>query len=135
MALRRKLWPDCPARRHALEIEHILSSKGAVLVAEHRRAGLIGFAEVSIRRDHVEGTSRSPAPYLEGWFVDARFRGQGIGRRLVEAAGRWAAQHGFSEIASDAELNSRAGIRIHAALGFREVGRTVHFVKEINDDE
>ena len=128
-ALRQELWPDCPAERHALEIRQILASEGVVLVAHDREAGLVGFAEISIRRDHVEGAAASPVPYIEGWYVRDAFRRKGIGRRLLEAAARWAAQHGYAELASDAEARNRASIDAHAAVGFREVGRSVHFIK------
>jgi aminoglycoside 6'-N-acetyltransferase I len=128
--LRNALWPDCPAERHALEIEQLLASDGVVPLA---RVGneLAGFAEVSIRRDHVDGTSVSPVPYLEGWFVAEKFRGQGIGRALIEFVENWARQRGFTELASDAELWNNESIRLHGLLSFREVGRTVHFVKSL----
>jgi aminoglycoside 6'-N-acetyltransferase I len=67
--MRFALWPDCPRERHALEIEQLLQSEGVVALA-NVDGELAGFAEVSIRRDHVEGTSTAPVPYLEGWYVD-----------------------------------------------------------------
>ena len=132
--LRQELWPDCPAQRHALEIQQILASEGVAFVADWRQAGIVGFAEVSIRRDHVEGAASSPVPYLEGWFVREGFRRQGIGRRLLDAASQWAAQRGFSELASDAEIRNEASISVHAALGFREVGRSVHFLRLLQSE-
>jgi aminoglycoside 6'-N-acetyltransferase I len=93
---------------------------------------LAGFAEVSIRHDHVDGTSAAPVPYLEGWYVEENFRGKGVGRELVRFVEEWARERGFVELASDAELWNEESIRLHGTLGFREVGRTVHFVKELN---
>ncbi len=90
---------------------------------------IAGFAELSIRRDHVDGTSASPVPYLEGWFVEEKFRGKGIGRALLAFVENSARERGFIEIASDAEIWNEESIRLHGLLGFREVGRTVHFVK------
>ena len=129
--LRCSLWPKCPAERHALEIEQLLASKGVVALA-HVDQEVAGFAEVSIRRDHVDGTSASPVPYLEGWYVEEKFRGKGVGRALVAFVEDWARARGFVELASDAELWNEESIRLHGMLGFREVGQTVHFVKRLD---
>jgi hypothetical protein len=40
---------------------------------------------------------------------------------------------GYSEIASDAEIQNSRSIRLHSRLGFREVSRTVHFVKTLGN--
>ena len=128
--LRYSLWPDCPPERHALEIQQLLASEGLVALA---RAGneIVGFAEVSIRRDHVDGTTITPVPYLEGWFVAETRRGQGIGRALLTFVENWSLTQGYSELASDAELQNTQSITLHTQLGFREVARTVHFVKPL----
>jgi aminoglycoside 6'-N-acetyltransferase I len=62
-------------------------------------------AELSIRRDHVEGTTSTPVPYLEGWFVAEHVRNRGIGRALLEFVEAWSRFHGYTEIASDADLH------------------------------
>ena len=129
--MRKELWPDCPEDRHQLEADLVLSSKGVVLVAENAFSKLIGFAEISIRSDHVEGTAESPVPYLEGWYVDADYRSEGIGTSLIRAAEEFALLAGFKELASDAELANTTSIKIHKKIGFREVERTVHFVKSL----
>ena len=133
LRLRCALWPECPQEHHALEMEQLRSERnaGVVLVVERKGGGLSGFAEISIRHDHVDGASTAPVAYLEGWYIEAASRGGGIGRKLIEVAEQWAARQGFAELASDAELENPAGIRAHAACGFRETGRTVHFIKQI----
>src|SRR6267378_1389111 len=95
--LRRSLWPHCSDHKHHLEMGQLLKSDGVVLVAENDQAKLIGFAEVSLRQDHVDGASISPVPYLEAWFVEASFRKQGIGRALMGAVERWAVSRGHIE--------------------------------------
>lgn len=128
---RRLLWPHCPDEKHTLEIGQVLASDGVVFVAEDISGHLIGFAEVSLRRDHVDGATISPVPYLEGWFVEATFRKQGIGRALMEAVESWAVQRSFSELASDAEIENALSIRLHRMLGFAEVDRNVTFLKKL----
>jgi aminoglycoside 6'-N-acetyltransferase I len=131
LELRIALWPDCPTERHSLEMEQLQHSDGIVLLAEDSDGQVVGFVEVSIRRDHVEGTSVAPVPYLEGWYVAPSHRRQGIGRALIKSAESWALEAGFSELASDAESDNPDGIRAHQDLGFREVGRSVHFIRHL----
>jgi aminoglycoside 6'-N-acetyltransferase I len=134
MELRHALWSDCPTARHALEMEQLLNSEGVVLLAISPLEEAVGLAEVSIRRDHVEGTSSAPVAYLEGWYVAPAYRQQGVGHALIRAAEEWALRTGFSELASDAEADNRASISAHLAIGFREVGRSVHFVRSLRRD-
>jgi aminoglycoside 6'-N-acetyltransferase I len=128
--LRHALWPDCPPERHFLEVGQLLAGDGIVVLAWAGEEA-VGFAEVSIRRDHVEGTSEAPVPYLEGWFVAPAHRGLGVGRALLEFAWEWARKKGFGEMASDAELENDRSICAHVQLGFVEVERTVHFVRRL----
>src|SRR5215207_10191433 len=104
MRMRRALWPSCSEERHELEIEQL--GDGVVLVAEEQKGSLCGFVEVSIRRAHVEGASSAPVAYLEAWYVDPKFQGQGLGRQLLKHAEQWASNRGFVELASDAELDN-----------------------------
>jgi aminoglycoside 6'-N-acetyltransferase I len=109
----------------------LLKSGGVVFLAEEDHNALVGFAEVSIRQDHVDGASICPVPYLEAWFVEARFRKQGIGRALIATVEQWAIQGGYSELASDAEIENTTGIRLHRLLGFAEIDRNVTFLKAL----
>lgn len=128
--LRSQLWPDCSPERHRLEIEQLLASGGAVAVAAADE-GLVGFVEVSVRVDQVEGASISPVAYLEAWYVAESHRGRGIGRVLLAFAERWAGERGYRELASDAEVGNENSIRLYKVAGFREIGRGVHFVKSL----
>jgi len=128
--LRAELWPHCSLERHRLEIAQLMRSTGIVALAV-LRGEPVGFAEVSIRVDHVEGTSSTPVPYLEGWYVAPAHRGRGIGTALLEFTETWARKRGYSEIASDAEIVNEESILLHGRRGFAEVGRTVHFVKTL----
>jgi aminoglycoside 6'-N-acetyltransferase I len=133
VGLRTELWPHCTVERHALEMCLLLKAPGVVALAFVDEK-LAGFAEVSVRSDHVEGTAICPVPYLEGWYVRPSNRGRGVGRALVEFVTKWSAAEGFAEMASDAEMENTRGIQLHAQLGFREVGRTVHFVRPLKNE-
>jgi aminoglycoside 6'-N-acetyltransferase I len=101
----------------------------AVLLAEVD-AGIVGFAEVSIR-PYAEGCQTDRVGYLEGWFVVGDLRGRGIGRRLVAAAEEWARAQGCAEFASDAEAANEASASAHRALGFTDVGLVRCFKKDL----
>ncbi len=60
----------------------------------------------------------TPAPggYLEGGYVAPKWRGQGIGRALMEAAEAWARARGYREVASDAELSNLPSTRTQRLL-------------------
>src|SRR5262249_58795557 len=72
-----------------------------------------------------------PVGYVEGWFVDADLRRQGVGRRLLEAAEQWATAHGCKEMASDAQMENEVSLAAHQALGFEESSRAVHLRKRL----
>ncbi len=124
LAMMRRLWPDC---------DDTTIVDDAVLVVARDGSTLGGFLALSLR-PWAEGCTSTPCAYIEGWWVDDDLRGQGWGRRLVEAAEAWALAHGSAELASDAELANTGSIAAHAALGFDEVQRTVAFKKRLANE-
>jgi len=86
---------------------------------------------VSARKNHVPGTTDSPVPYLEGWYVDERCRGMGVGRKLLSGVESWCGDRGFDEIASDTGIDNAGILAVHSRLGFVEVERSVHLVKTL----
>ena len=130
LRMRKILWPDCPEEIHRVEIAEQSGEYAAVLVYRRANGKLGGFIELSIR-ERVDGSTSPQVGYIEGWFVDEDLRGRGIGRELAVAAENWTREQGLSEIASDAEIENEKSIRAHAALGFRETFRLVHFLKRI----
>jgi aminoglycoside 6'-N-acetyltransferase I len=111
-------------------MDQLLAGAGVVVLAE-ANGGLVGFAEASVRSDHVDGTTIVPVAYLEGWYVVETHRRRGVGRSLLAFVEEWARERGHTELASDAEIGDASSIRLHSALGFKEVGRSVHFVKSL----
>jgi aminoglycoside 6'-N-acetyltransferase I len=103
----------------------------AVLVVEHpANADLVGFAEVG-ERPYADGCDTSPVAYLEGWYVEPAFRGQGLGAALLRAVETWARERGYHELASDALLDNITSQSAHLALGFSEVERAVKYRKPL----
>lgn len=130
--MRRALWPDCTDEVHALEIRlyEQKPEEVAVFVVDTGAPTLGGFIELSVR-DRVDGALSERVGYVEGWFVAPELRGQGVGRRLMDAAEAWTRERGLTELGSDVELDNAASLSAHAALGFEETFRLVHFLKRI----
>ena len=68
-------------------------------------------------------------PHVEGWFVEAHARQHGYGSGLMRAAEAWAREGGFTELASDTEVENAASQDAHARCGFEETERLVKFRK------
>ena len=130
--MRLALWPEESPEQHRKEMEMVLSKSDryAVFVCDLGQSDLVGFAEVSLR-EWAEGCVSSPVGYLEGWYVAAIFRGQGIGRALLSASEDWARSQGCTEMASDTDIGNEASEAAHKKLGFEIAGRVVAFRKDL----
>lgn len=104
----------------------------ATFVLDRLDGRLGGFIEVG-QRSYAEGCASSPVAYIEGWYIDADLRQQGLGAALVRPAERWARGRGLTEIASDAETDNEVSIKAHQALGYAEEARVVCFRKDLRD--
>jgi len=133
IALRAALWPDTTEEEHRQEASDMLQRFGraAAFLARTSEGGPVGFAEVALREDYVNGCTTSPVAFLEGIYVDPDHRRTGVARLLSRAVEDWANSLGVSELASDAELHNTISHRMHAALGFEETERIVYFRKTL----
>ena len=103
----------------------------AMFVCEQPGGGLCGFAEVSLRSVAAGCERHSPVGYLEGWYVDAASRRQGIAARLLDAAEQWARNRGCWDLGSDSLIDNEMGQQAHLATGFGEVERVVAYRKPL----
>ena len=135
LVLRNALWPDSAADP-GVDIRDYFD-RGSASVHQcflaMRDNQAIGLIELTIRR-YAEGSHADRVPYVEGWIVAEEHRGQGVGRALMAQAERWAQSQGYSELASDAEVDNAGSIRAHHRLGFSETERIVCFLKKLNPD-
>jgi len=132
-ALRAALWPEDSVAAHAREIDALLSGADAWgFVAESGEGAAVGFAELAIRK-YANGCTSRPVPFLEGIWVKAKFRRQGIGARLIARVEAFAVARGFREIGSDADIGNRVSHDAHRGWGFSETERVVYFRKAVGD--
>jgi len=135
--LRAALWPEGPLEEHRRELEEWLATGLCGTMPEANfvaqiEGELVGFIQVGLR-SHAEGCDVSrPVGYIEGWFVREDHRGRGIGRELIQAAEEWARNQRCREMASDALIDNQPSQKAHAACGFEEVERSVHFRKALD---
>ncbi len=128
--MRKGIWPEAPDEYLSYDLDEILDSDiDAVFMAfvDGQPAGMI---EARLR-EYGEGCETSPVGYIEGWFVHESFRGRGIAGVLTDAAEAWAREKGCTEMGSDTWLDNETSIRAHVKLGYVEVERLVHFVKQL----
>ncbi len=127
------LWPRYRKRKKLLEqtFRQILKSpKYTAFICKNNNEPT-AFINISLRVDYVEGSAKSPVGYVEGIYVKPKYRKQGISKELMRLAENWAQKRGCKEIGSDTELSNADSQKFHKNLGFKEVDRIVHFIKEI----
>jgi len=133
LTLRAEFIPEEPIeeQRRFLREFMRLSAAFRAFVASDPEAGLLGFAEVAVRTDFVNGCQSRPALFLEGIFVRPEHRGRGVARALCDAAGRWGLDQGCREFASDVYIDDERSLAAHWGLGFEETERVVYFRKPL----
>lgn len=125
------LWPDNSAEEMRADLKTIMEKEDAAFFLLFVEGRVIGFAQVSLRQDYVEGTETSPVGYLEGIYVKPNHRRRGLGRSLVTACEVWLRRKGCEEFASDCELTNEESLLFHLHTGFLEANRIICFTKKI----
>lgn len=129
--LAHQLWPEAELSELKQEFAEKINSNSSEVYLARSSGQYIGFIEMSLRFDYVEGSHSSPVGYIEGIYVAQSYRKQGISRKLVEAGEAWARAQGCSELASDTELANIDSQQFHQKLGFAEANRIVSYIKSI----
>jgi aminoglycoside 6'-N-acetyltransferase I len=128
--MRKAIWHDAPDEYMLFDQDSILASERDAVFFAYADGQLAGMIETKLR-DYSEGCTSSPVGYIEAWFVYDHFRGKGVAGALTQAAENWAREKGCTEMASDTWLDNPISIRAHEKLGYHEVERLVHFVKQL----
>ena len=113
LTLRTEFVPEISVEVQREFLRNFIRESRAVraFLATDPEAGLLGFAEVAVRTDYVNGCHYRPALFLEGIFVRPEHRGRGVARALCDAAGEWGVRQGCREFAGSAPCD-----RLHAVL-------------------
>ncbi|HLH11371.1 MAG TPA: aminoglycoside 6'-N-acetyltransferase [Methylovirgula sp.] len=126
--MRAALWPEESAETHAATIDQLLASAAAWSFIAESETRALGFAELALR-EYANGCESQPVPFLEGIFVEAAFRRQGIGALLIAEIERFCLARGWREIGSDTQIDNLGSQAAHRGWGFCETERVVYFRK------
>lgn len=132
--MRARLWPRLSEAEHRGELAGLLADRSrdhAAFMAITENGEGAGFAEAALRHDYVNGCDTTPVSFLEGIYVEPRFRRSGVARMLTMAVEAWGRDLGCVEMASDALLDNAVSHAFHAATGFAETERVVFFRKRL----
>src|SRR5262245_59308733 len=102
-------------------------SDGAVLVAESRRDGVIGW--VHVRALYL--LTRDACAEIGGLVVEERRRGQGIGGRLMAAAEAWARGRGLSVLRLRSNIVRDEAHAFYRRQGFASAKTSLLFTKAL----
>ncbi len=106
--------PDSEKQARALRLILAHREKGRLFVV---RAGgkVVGMANALFTISTAEG---GPVVLLEDVILSARYRGQGLGRRLVEHVMDWARGQGFLRVTLLTDGDNHSAQRFYTRLGF-----------------
>ena len=127
----RQLFPDNTDAALRAEMERIFKSgkRSAYMALVNGKP--VGFAEYALR-DYANGCHSQPVPFLEGVWVDADYRGQGIAKALVTFLEKKARMAGFKEFGSDVELSNYPSQLMHERLGFKQTEKDIFYLKVLD---
>jgi aminoglycoside 6'-N-acetyltransferase I len=131
LGMYRQLFPNNSDDALIAEMERIFKSgKRSAYVALIDDMS-VGFAEYALR-DYANGCHSQPVPFLEGIWIDADYRGQGIAKSLVSYLEQKARMAGFREFGSDVELSNYPSQLMHERLGFEQTEKVIFYRKVLD---
>jgi GNAT superfamily N-acetyltransferase len=104
--------------------EIIQDARELVLVAEVSRH-VVGFAQVSLNSDHPMIDDRHAAE-LKRLYVQERFTGRSVGRRLLQRAEEEASAGGASAMWATVWVGNPRALQFYPRQGYTYVGPAVH---------
>ena len=131
ITLSDKLFKDTNKDELQKDYHQMMSSEKHRNILVKNKQTFIGFIDISIRTEYVEGASSSPIGYIEGIYIEAQFRKMGIARKLIKLAEDWFVEKGCKEVGSDTWDWNKDAQEFHKRLGFKEEDVLVHFIKKI----
>ena len=97
-----------------------------VFVAEGD-TGMLGWAALCVEEGFVEGRQA----WIEGFVVDERARGQGIGAQLLEAAEAWARKRGCATMRVQSNVLRERAHGFYGRHGFSKIKAQFAFRKAL----
>ncbi len=112
-------------------VEHVerqlraITDARAVFVAVVPRAGVVGWIGVALRESLIDSARAD----IEGLVVEDEYRGNGIGRLLVDAAENWARRRGCTSLRLVSNVVRERAHEFYRRLGY-DILKTQHAFKK-----
>ncbi len=103
--------------------DDVAANPTGIFVAESRER-LVGYITTRVERDASKGR-------IPNLAVAAEFRGQGLGRRLIEYALDYFRREKLEYALIETMAQNEVGQHLYPACGFVEVARQVHFARRL----
>jgi GNAT superfamily N-acetyltransferase len=111
----------------------VLENISAALLLAAAAGQIVGLAEMYLRRDEAHPlTIQYTYGYLQSLMVAERWRGCGVGGRLMAAAEAWASEREATELRLDAWEYAAGPLPFYDSLGYETIKRTL--VKPLAQD-
>lgn len=130
-AMALEIWDSDDRDELEKEFTAMMDYGDATCFIKEVKGEAVGFANVALRHDYVEGCETSPVAYLEAIYISKAHRLKGYAKDLVRRCEAWAKERGVREFASDCLLENMESLHFHLAIGFTEVARTISFKKDL----
>lgn len=116
---RPRLTPETEEAARMVYLRHLARSDTASLVAVYD-GHIAGFLSLEFR-DRLNRTR--PQAWIPDLIVNARFRGRGLGRALLEASFRKARERDCWSVTLESGYQRTVAHRLYAAVGMEDAGK------------
>jgi GNAT superfamily N-acetyltransferase len=108
--------PDEAAQRKGLQLLLGNPAQGQIFVARHPQAGVVGMVSAQLVISTAMG---APSAWIEDMVLRDEFRGQGLGKSLLDAAAEWAKTKGAKRIQLVADADNAPALEFYKHLGWQ----------------
>ncbi len=107
--------PDLKKQSAGLQLLLAKPERGAILVAQQVSGKVIGMVSAQLVISTAQGT---PSAWIEDMVVDAGYRGQGLGRQLLDSILTWAKAQGATRAQLLVDMDNQPAIAYYDHLGW-----------------
>jgi len=129
--LASKLFKDTPREELETDIREMILAKKYRNILVKMDNKFLGFLDISLRSDYVEGARSSPTGYIEGIYLEPEIRNQGLARKLITMAENWFIEKGCEEMGTDTWEWNKDAQAFHERIGFIKEDVLVHYIKRL----
>ena len=108
--------PNESAQRSGLQLILASPNQGQIFVARHRDAGIVGMVSAQLVISTAMG---APSAWIEDMVVREPYRGQGVGKALLNKAEEWAMANGARRIQLLADADNAPALEFYQHLAWQ----------------